>query len=113
MEVAGFRHEAELDALELNEGDAVQFVPEPHNPVDCGAIRVESAERKLGYVPKGHLDMLHRMLDRGLSWKAKCFASMAAPRRPLVYVLTRIRLDHRPAMPANSRRLQAWESALP
>lgn len=104
VEVAGFRHEAKLDAVELNEGDAVQFVPEPHNPVDCGAIRMESVGRKLGYVPKGHLDMLHRMLDRGAKLEGEVFRINGSPERPLVYVFTRIRLDDRPA---HTLRMQA------
>ncbi|MBE0490563.1 MAG: HIRAN domain-containing protein [Halomonas sp.] len=107
LEVAGFRHEAELDASELNKGDSVQFVPEPENPVDAQAIRMESALRKLGYVPRGHLDMLHRMLDQGAALDGEVFRINGSLERPLVYVLTRIRLDDRPAMPANVFRIQA------
>lgn len=107
LEVAGFRHEAELDASELNKGDPVQFVPEPENPVDSRAIRMENAGRKLGYVPRGHLDMLHRMLDRGAHLDGEVFRINGSPERPLVYVLTRIRLDDRPAMPTNVFRMQA------
>ncbi|AXY41790.1 MULTISPECIES: HIRAN domain-containing protein [Halomonas] len=107
VEVAGFRHEAELDASDLSKGEPVQFVPEPENQVDAHAIRMESAGRKLGYVPRGHLDMLHRMLDRGAALDGEVFRINGSPERPLVYVLTRIRLDDRPAMPANVFRMQA------
>jgi hypothetical protein len=80
LEVAGFRHEAELDASELNKGDPVQFVPEPENPVDTQAIRMESAGRKLGYVPRGHLDTA--CWTGALPSTARYFASMAAPSAP-------------------------------
>ncbi|WP_280547034.1 HIRAN domain-containing protein [Halomonas sp. 11-S5] len=77
VEIAGFRHEAELNAAELSEGDPVQFVPEPENSVEAQAIRMESAGHKLGYVPRGHLDMLHRMLDRGAELEGEVFRTNA------------------------------------
>lgn len=107
IEVAGFRQEAERDATELDEGDPVQFVPEPHNSVDNVAIRMENAGRKLGYVPRGYLDMLHRMLDEGASLGGEIFRINGSPERPLVHVLTRITRDDRSVMPAHTLRMQA------
>lgn len=107
VEVAGFRHEAKLDAAELKAGDPVRFVPELENPVEAEAIMMECAGRKLGYVPRGYLDMLHRMLDRGAELEGEVFRINGSQARPLVYVLTQIRLDDRPALPAGTLRLQA------
>lgn len=107
VEVAGFRHEAEVEAGELREGEAVQFVAEPGNPHDPKAIRMENAGRKLGFVPKGHLDMLHRMVKEGANLEGEIFRINGSPERPLVYVLTHITRDDRPAMPAHALRMQA------
>lgn len=96
LEVAGFRHEANLDVVELNVGDPVQFEREPENQFDGLAIRVESSGKKLGYVPRGHLDMLHRMLDKGAVLNGEVFRINGSSERPLVYVLTRIRLGEHP-----------------
>lgn len=107
VEVAGFRHEAELYASELNKGDPVQFIPEPENPVEAEAIKMESAGNKLGYVPRGHLDMLHCMLDQGAELKGEVFRINGRLERPLVYVLTRIRLGDKPVLLTDALRLQA------
>lgn len=105
--MAGFRHEAELEAGKLSEGDAVHFVPEPHNLVETQAIRMETAGKKLGYVPRGHLDTLHRMLGRGAHLEGEVFRINGSPERPLVYVLTRITRDDKPTMLAHALRMQA------
>lgn len=107
VEVAGFRHESEWEADKLQPGDNVRFVAEPGNPVDDRAIRMESAGKKLGYAPRGHLDMLHRMLDRGAVLEGEVFRINGSPERRLVYVLTRIRRDDRPALPTHMLRMQA------
>lgn len=90
IEIAGFRHESQLEVTDLQAGSNVQFVPEPENPVDASAIRLESGGRKLGYVPRGHLDMLHRMLQGGATLEGEVFRINGTSERPLVYVLTRI-----------------------
>ena len=92
---------------ELSEGDTVKFIPELANPVEAQAIRMESAGHKLGYVPRGHLELLQRMLGRGAELEGEVFRINGSPTRPLVYVLTRITLDDRPAMPANALKMQA------
>ena len=107
IEVAGFRHEAELEVSELQAGDEVQFVPEPNNPVDSSAIRMESKGCKLGYVPRGHLTMLNRMLLGGADLTGEVFRSNGTPARPLVYVLTQIIHHNRLMMPSSPLRLQA------
>ena len=90
IEIAGFRHESQLEITDLQVGSSVQFVPEPENPVDADAIRIESAGCKLGYVPRGNLDMLHRMLKEGATLEGEVFRTNGTSERPLVYILTRI-----------------------
>ncbi|PXX96309.1 HIRAN domain-containing protein [Halomonas sp. LBP4] len=108
LEVAGFRHDHESEAAagELREGSTVQFVAEPGNPFDSEAIRMENAGRKLGYVPRGHLDMLHRMLGQGARLEGVIFRINGTDNRPLVYVLTRISQEHR-SLPSHALRMQA------
>ncbi|HBP40998.1 MAG: HIRAN domain-containing protein [Vreelandella alkaliphila] len=90
IEIAGFRHESQLEITDLQVGGSIQFLPEPENPVDTGAICIASAGHKLGYVPRGHLDMLHRMLAEGAILEGEVFRTNGTSERPLVYVLTRI-----------------------
>ena len=90
IEIAGFRLEAEVSHEALRPGDAVQLEPEPDNPHDRQAIRVENSSRKLGYVPRGHLAMLHRMLDQGASLSGEIFRINGTSARSLVYVLVRV-----------------------
>lgn len=100
IEVAGFRHEAEVSHETLRPGDTIQFAPEPNNPRDHLAIRVEKSAQKLGYVPKGHLPMLHRMLEQEASLSGEIFRINGTSERPLVYVLVQIvragELNHNP-----------------
>ncbi len=107
IEVAGFRHEAELEVSELQAGDVVQFVPEPDNPMDSSAIRMESNGCKLGYVPRGHLNMLNRMLSGGADLTGEVFRFNGTPDRPLVYVLTQIVHHNGLVMQSNPLKLQA------
>lgn len=99
IEVAGFRHEAEIEVDILEGGGSVQFLTETDNTVDTKAIRMESSGKKLGYVPRGHLDMLHRMLSDGADVVGEVFRINGTQERPLVYVLTHIlRHDQRPIL---------------
>lgn len=107
IEVAGVRHEAELEVLELHAENATQFVPEPDNSIDARAIRVESKGRKLGYVPRGHLDMLHRMLSEEAEVIGEIFRINGTLERPLVYVLTQITRQNGLLMPSSSLKMQA------
>lgn len=90
IEIAGFRHEAEVSHKTLLPGDAIQFEPEPDNPRDHLAIKVEKGGRKLGYVPRGHLPMLHRMLEQGAVLSGEVFRINGTSERPLVYVLVQV-----------------------
>lgn len=90
IEIAGFRHEAEINVEQLQENDGIQFVLEPNNQFDPQAIRMESAGHKLGYVPRGYLDAFHRLITGGASLEGEVFRINGTSERPLVYVLTRI-----------------------
>ncbi|MBT2774834.1 hypothetical protein J7J47_21645 [Halomonas sp. ISL-60] len=104
IEIAGFRHESQLEVTDLQTGGRVQFVPEPENSFDASAIRLESDGRKLGYVPRGHLDMLHRMLEDGATLEGEVFRINGTSERPLVYVLTHILKG---GFPVHELRMQA------
>jgi hypothetical protein len=90
IEIAGFRHEAEINVKQLEENDGIQFTLEPDNQFDPLAIRMESAGHKLGYVPRGYLDAFHRLIAGGASLEGEVFRINGTSERPLVYVLTRI-----------------------
>lgn len=90
IEIAGFRHETEVKAETLKAGDSIRFVIEPDNSVDNDAILIEHAGHKLGYVPRGHLDMFHRMLSQGANISGEVFRINGSLERPLIYVLTQI-----------------------
>ncbi|MBE0508677.1 MAG: hypothetical protein IBX50_18495 [Marinospirillum sp.] len=107
IEVAGFRHEAEVVVEALQTGDSIQFVEEPNNCADPKAIRMEHKGQKLGYVPRGHLAMLHRMLSEGANLAGEIFRINGTSARPLVYVLTQITLTENVTMQNNLLRQQA------
>lgn len=107
IEIAGFRHESELSISEVNIGDSVQFYEESDNPFDANAIAIRSNGQKLGYVPRGHLAMLHRMLSDEAVLAGEVFRINGTPERPLVYVLTQIARSGQPAVINSSIRLQA------
>lgn len=90
LEIAGFRHEATVSHEALQPGYDIQFEPEPENLHDSKAIRIESSGRKLGYVPRSQLDMMHRMLEQDASISGEIFRINGTVSRPLVYVLVSV-----------------------
>nr|WP_300312863.1 HIRAN domain-containing protein [Halomonas sp.] len=90
IEIAGFRHETEISADDLKEGDSITFRSDPTNSFDSKAIRIESQGRKLGFVPKGCVDVLHRAFEDGAEVRGEIFRKNGSPDRPLIYVLTHI-----------------------
>jgi len=64
--VAGFSYydgPALLDRL--RPGDPVMLVPEPDNPHDPRAIRIEALGQRVGYVPRSENRPLARLLEQG------------------------------------------------
>ena len=88
VEVAGFRHESQVDvddiALEAN----ISFIPEPTNTFDAKAIRIELHGQKLGYVDRGRVDIFHRHLQKGRQVTGEVTRKNGTSERPLVYIYT-------------------------
>lgn len=89
IEVAGFRHESEVDSEMLRLGDEVIFQPEPENTHDSKAIRIEHEGRKIGYVDRGRLELFHRHLRSGHIISGEITRKNGTPERPLIYIYTR------------------------
>lgn len=70
--LAGYRYGegAEVWPL-LRVGDPLELVPEPRNPHDSNAVRVEWRGRKLGYVPRRQNAALAWGLERGTPLRAR------------------------------------------
>lgn len=95
--VAGFRfHDGPALLERIRVGMPVELVPEPDNPHDQRAIRVQAYGHHLGYVPRADNGPLGRLLAQGApvrarvigvrpdgeSWDAlRVAVSMAVPRR--------------------------------
>jgi HIRAN domain len=70
--LAGYRYgEAAEVWPEMQVGDALDLVPEPGNPHDPNAVRVEWRGRKLGYVPQRQNAALAWGLERGTALRAR------------------------------------------
>ncbi len=70
--LAGFRYgEGAVVWPLLQPGDALELVPEPANPHDPNAVRVEWHGRKLGYVPRRDNAALAWGLARGTPLRAR------------------------------------------
>jgi len=70
--LAGFRYgEAAEVWPQMQLGDVLDLVPEPDNPHDPGAVRVEWRGRKLGYVPRRQNAALAWGLQRGTPLRAR------------------------------------------
>ena len=89
VEIAGFRHESEVDPEDLKLGEEVSFKPEPDNSYDSKAIRIEQNGKKLGYVDRGRLDLFHRNLRSGHIISGEIARKNGSPERPLIYIYTR------------------------
>ncbi len=64
--LAGFRyHDAEKVWPDMQIGDALTLVREPHNTYDANAVRVEWRTHKLGYIPRSENRAVAFHIDRG------------------------------------------------
>lgn len=70
--IAGFQyyHGPEIEAL-LNVDDILSMKREPHNPHDCYAVEVFRNDVKLGYLPREENKVIARMMDQGMTVKAR------------------------------------------
>lgn len=71
--VAGIIHNADLDYLSenLQEGDFLSLVPEPHNPWDNYAVAVHYHGYKIGFVPKELNQQIAEQLAEGANLGCK------------------------------------------
>lgn len=80
--LAGFQyHRGERLWGELRVGDALELVPEPDNPYDAQAVRVDWHGHKLGYIPRVENTAVSQMLRRGerLGGRITCLRDSPAP----------------------------------
>ncbi|MBW8327321.1 MAG: HIRAN domain-containing protein [Prolixibacteraceae bacterium] len=70
--IAGFQHYhgSEIEAL-LRVNDMLSLKREPINPHDCYAVEVFWNDVKLGYPPREENKVIARMMDQGITVKAK------------------------------------------
>lgn len=90
IEVAGFRHAAEVSLDVLRIGDEIQFVPEPGNPRDPDAMAVLADGQKIGYVPRQQSHAVRTLLD-GRTLRGHIERVNGSHERPLVFVFTEVR----------------------
>ena len=64
---------------DIQVGDALTLIREPHNRHDRNAVRVEWRGRKLGYVPRAENRVVAAALDRGEPLVARIAALVADP----------------------------------
>jgi HIRAN domain len=70
--LAGFRYyDAKQVWDDMQVGDALTLVREPHNAHDASAVRVEWRGRKLGYVPRSENRAVAFHMDRGGTVEAR------------------------------------------
>ena len=64
--IAGFRYHEGPDLLpDLQVGDELQLVPEPGNPYDAWAVRIEHRKSHIGYLPRRQNQPISRLLQQG------------------------------------------------
>ncbi len=64
--LAGFNyHDAKQVWDDMQIGDALTLVREPHNTYDANAVRVEWRTHKLGYIPRSENRAVAFHMDRG------------------------------------------------
>jgi hypothetical protein len=70
--VAGFPYYHGPEMLhDLGCGEALALVPEPDNPHDANAIRIEARGQQIGYVPRSDNAPMVRLLRQGASISAR------------------------------------------
>jgi len=63
--VAGFQyHRGPALVDEMREGDSLDMIPEPHNPYDPLAVRLEWNGVMIGYVPRSENQVVNSLLQQ-------------------------------------------------
>lgn len=89
-EVAGFRHESEIEKDSVNIGSTVDFVPEPDNSHDKRAVRIELDGKKLGYVDRGRVELFQYHLKADHLVRGEVVRKNGTESRPLIYIYVTI-----------------------
>ncbi|MGH8191411.1 MAG: HIRAN domain-containing protein [Rhodanobacteraceae bacterium] len=92
LEVAGFRHAAQVSRDEIKIGDPVRFVPEPDNPHNQKAVAVFLGAAKIGYIPRQQAPAVQRLVQEG-AIEADVERVNGQPERPLIYLFTRLQAE--------------------
>lgn len=92
LEVAGFRHAAQVSREEIKIGDPARFVPEPNNPHDQKAVAVYLGAAKIGYIPRQQAPAVQRLVQEG-AIEAVVERVNGQPERPLIYLFTRLQAE--------------------
>jgi len=80
--LAGFQYHAGKTLWpQMQVGDALTLIREPHNPHDANAVRVEWRGHKIGYVPRRENADVARFMDGGQALDAR-IARLAEVRDP-------------------------------
>jgi len=90
LEVAGFRHAAQVTPDQIGMGDPVRFAPEQENVRDPHAVAVNLGMHRIGYVPRQQAAAVSRLL-RESAIEATIERINGSAERPLVYLFTRLR----------------------
>ena len=99
LEVAGFRHVAELSPSEIHEGDTAVFLPEAGNIHDPNAVAIQARGRKIGFVPRQQTLALRQWLKSG-ALEILVERVNGRPERPLIYLFVRARMSNSLTSPA-------------
>lgn len=86
IEIAGFRHNSEIDIELINIGDQVEFISEPENSHDSSAVKIISSGKLLGYVDHGRANLFQQQLTQGRIISGEIHRKNGTADRPLVYV---------------------------
>lgn len=90
LEVAGFRHVADITPAEVSEGQAVRFVAEPDNTTDAQAVAIYLGEAKIGYVPCQQAPAIKHLVKAG-AIEAVVERVNGQPERPVIHLFTCLR----------------------
>jgi len=98
LEVAGFRHEPDVDVSSVHPGDDVALVAEDNNPHDTNAVAIfhtdtsnpDCRSERIGYVNRAMTSIVRTWVkDRKVT--AKIERVNGKPHRPLVYIRLSVR----------------------
>ncbi len=90
LEIAGYRYHAPAENAGMRIGMPVELQPEPENPHDTNAVRIDAGRRKLGYVNRLQAPTFRRWLE---TRRVTCVIERlnGRPGHPRAFVFVRVR----------------------